>query len=125
MFSIWRFEDKTNMAGQISKNSFKKMSDAFEYFVKIASNGLPKSPDDEYLLVGNNMPLLSTSEWSSPINKIMIGKAISQRGILLRKTIVDENLTSGEDYQYYMVIKEKSTGKITQEPIGNKGPEAL
>ena len=102
-----------------------KLSDAFDFFVNTVSSNLSKNPDDEFLLVGNNMPMLSTIEWSSPINKIMIGKVISSRGILLRKTIIDEDLTSGKDYQYYMIVKEISSGEIIQEPIGNKGPEAL
>lgn len=89
----------------MSKKGFIKLSDAFENFIKTVDQGLSDSPQDHYLLVGNNMPLLSTADWNSSINKIMIGKAIAGKGILLRKTIIDEDVTSGKDYQYYMIVK--------------------
>lgn len=100
------------------------MPDAFTNFVNVVKQGLDRFPDDEFLLVGNNMPILSTIEWSSPVNKLLIGKAIAYRGILLRKTIIDEKLTSGNDYQYYMIVKEISSGNITQQPLGNIGSTA-
>jgi hypothetical protein len=97
------------------------MPDAYNHFVQVATQGLSKVPDDDFLLVGSNMPLLSTVDWESAVNKIMIGKAIAYRGILLRKTIINENITSGKEYQYYGILKEKSSGKITHEPLGNQG----
>jgi hypothetical protein len=42
--------------------------------------------------------MLSTAEWKSPTNKIMIGKAAAIRDILIRKTIINEHLNHGKDY---------------------------
>lgn len=82
-----------------------------------------KDWDEDFLLVANNTPMLSTTEWKSPINKIMIGKAAAYRDILMRKTLVNEHLRHGKDYQYFAILKDKDSGLVKQEPMGINGGE--
>lgn len=67
--------------------------------------------------------MLSTTEWKSPANKIMIGKAAASRDILIRKTLINEHLRHGKDYQYFAILKDKDSGLVKQEAMGIKGAE--
>lgn len=100
------------------------MGDAYNYYVKIVKQRLDrkvKDWDEDFLLVANNTPMLSTIEWKSPINKIMIGKAAAYRDILIRNTLINENLRHGKDYQYFAILKDKASGLVKQEPMGIVG----
>jgi hypothetical protein len=101
-----------------------KMADAFNYFVKVVKQRLDrkvKDWDEDFLLVANNMPMLSTAEWKSPINKILIGKAAAYRDILIRNTLINEKLKHGKEYQYFAILKDKKTGLVKQDPMGING----
>ena len=67
--------------------------------------------------------MLSTVEWKSPTNKIMIGKAAASRDVLIRKTLINDKLRHGKDYQYFAILKDKDSGLVKLEPMGVKGAE--
>jgi len=126
VWHIYRFDPIKGDVARIQNYNNKKMPDAFNYFVKVVKNSLErkvKDWDQDFLLVANNTPMLSTVEWKSPTNKIMIGKAAASRDVLIRKTLINEHLRHGKDYQYFAILKDKDSGLVKLEPEGVKGAE--
>jgi hypothetical protein len=64
--------------------SFWKMSDAYTWFIQYVTFSLKREADADFLLVGNNMPLLSTAAWNSDITKLLSGRAIAEGTISLK-----------------------------------------
>jgi hypothetical protein len=53
-----------------------KMGEAYTHFVSVVKKRLDRHVKDwneDFLLVANNTPMLSTAEWKSPLTKVMIG----------------------------------------------------
>ena len=126
VWHIWSFHPKRGDVTKVQNYNGRKMPDAFNHFTKLVRQRLErkvKDWDEDYLLVANNTPMLSTAEWKSPINKIMIGKAAAYRDILIRKTLINEKLRHGKDWQYYAVLKDKASGLVKLEPMGINGGE--
>ena len=126
VWHIWSYHPTKGDVTKIQNYNNKKMLDAFNHFSKLVRGRLErkvKDWDEDFLLVANNTPMLSTTEWKSPINKIMIGKAAAYRDILMRKTLVNEHLRHGKDYQYFSILKDKDSGLVKQEPMGINGGE--
>jgi hypothetical protein len=101
VWHIWSFHPVRGDVRKISNFNQRKMPDAFNYFVKVVNQRLQrkvKDWDEDFLLVANNTPMLSTAEWKTPINKIMIGKAAAYRDILMRNTLINPKLRHGKDY---------------------------
>jgi hypothetical protein len=124
VWHIWSFHPVRGDVRKISNFNQRKMPDAFNYFVKVVNQRLQrkvKDWDEDFLLVGNNTPMLSTAEWKTPINKIMIGKAAAYRDILMRNTLINPKLRHGKDYQYYAILKDKASGLVKQTPMGING----
>jgi hypothetical protein len=112
---IWSYHPVRGDVTKVQNYNNRKMPDAFSQFVKVVQQRLDrkvKDWDEDFLLVANNTPMLSTAEWKSPINKIMIGKAAAYRDILLRKTLINDHLKHGKDYQYYAILKDKTSGLV-------------
>ena len=124
VWHIWMYSPVRGDVTKIQNYNNRKMGDAFNHFVKVVDTRLKrkvKDWDEDFLLVANNTPMLSTVEWKTPINKIMIGKAAAFRDILLRKTLINEKLRKGADYQYFAILKDKESGAVKQEGFGTDG----
>jgi hypothetical protein len=65
--------------------------------------------ESDFLLVGNDTALLSTAAWRSEETKVMLGYAVVKKHIKIRKTIVNEKVNRGPEYQYYMIVRDKKT----------------
>jgi hypothetical protein len=127
VWHIWSFHPVRGDVTKVQNYNNRKMPDAYSHFVKVVKQRLErkvKDWDEDFLLVANNTPMLSTTEWKSPINKIMVGKAAAYRDILIRKTLINDHLRHGKDYQYFAILKDKSSGLVKQEPMGTNGNEA-
>jgi hypothetical protein len=77
-FYIWMWSSSTGKVSYASRQSFWKMGDAYSWYISYVTNYLKKDANAEFLLVGNGTPMLSTASWSSDVNKLMMGKAVSQ-----------------------------------------------
>lgn len=126
VFHIWEYNPKSGATSRVQNVNFRKMPDAINHFIKYCTTKWTrkiKDWDTDFLLVASNTPLLSSAEWKSPTNMIMIGKAAAYRDILLRKTIINESLKKGKDFQYYAVLKDKKSEAVKLEAMGINGAE--
>lgn len=60
------------------------MGDAYAWYIEYVTQYLKRDWGADLLLVGSNTPMLSTAEWNSDINKLMIGKSIAEGTIQLK-----------------------------------------
>mgnify|MGYP000084531501 CR=1 FL=1 len=53
------------------------MGDGYSWYIQYVTNYLKRDANAEFMLVGAGTPMLSTVSWSSEVNKLMMGKAVS------------------------------------------------
>lgn len=75
-FYIWKWSG--GRVSFVQRGSFWKMGDAYKWYIEFVTQYLQRDWGADLLLVGSNTPLLSTAEWNSDINKLMIGKSIAE-----------------------------------------------
>ena len=117
-FYIWMWSYTTGKVTFVSRGSFWKMGDAYSWYIQYVTNYLKRDYRVDFLLVGSNSPLLSTAEWSSDINKLMIGKAVSGGQLSLKQ------FYEGTSGQYYMLLKNKKSGAFLNEGLGSASNKA-
>jgi hypothetical protein len=79
-FYIWMWSSSTGKVSYASRQSFWRMGDAYSWYITYVTNYLKRDASAEFLLMGSGTPMLSTASWSSEVNKLMMGKAVSQDG---------------------------------------------
>jgi hypothetical protein len=109
-FYIWRW---TNGKVYFDKRAqFWKMGDAYSWYIEYCIQYLRRDASSEFLLIGGNTPMLSTASWSSEINKLMIGRAISQGSISMK------SMWEGQTQQFWMLLMNRADKSFKLEPLG-------
>jgi hypothetical protein len=111
-FYIWMWSSKTSKVTYASRHSFWTMGDAYSWYISYVTNYLKRDANAEFLLVGGGTPMLSTASWSSDVNMLMMGKAVSQDSNSMKL------LFEGWSSQYYMLLKDRTSGEFTNEGLG-------
>jgi hypothetical protein len=70
----------TGKSKRVGGRSFMNMKDAYSWYISYVTSYLVRDANAEFLLFGGGTPMLSTASWSSEVNKLMMGKAVSQDG---------------------------------------------
>jgi hypothetical protein len=78
-FFIIMYNPYNGQTSMISQKNFNNMGNAYLWYITICKKFWMKNGNEwefDFMLVANDMPLISTTEWTSEINYIMMGWSV-------------------------------------------------